>query len=136
MLSHVYTVAVALNDKHAQYAVVDAIIERYLQLHSSTGKRLLPEHGLIRYIYNHSATLTPLRRFFVDIYVWEADPEKLKTKPALPTEFIMDVAQTALKLLSEGKEVGTLPGQIKRCDYHGHSKGEVCTAKKRKRQEL
>ncbi|KAK5133030.1 hypothetical protein LTR08_008235 [Meristemomyces frigidus] len=138
LLFDLHSLAQTLEDSQAQDAVIDAIIERYKQIHSDTKKHSLPWLCSIISVYNDSAAPSPLRRLLTDIYVREVHPGIMPLHSDLPAEFKMDLAKATLELnnlISKGKGDADHPIQIERCDYHSHANEAVCASRKRKRPQ-
>ncbi|KAI9676800.1 MAG: hypothetical protein M1829_002895 [Trizodia sp. TS-e1964] len=81
-------------------AAVDA-----LALKSAKGQEALPAAHAIHHAYENTHDSSPLRRLLVDLFIWRSTAATLEhdeTRDALPRDFFVDLATSAMRLIEDG----------------------------------
>lgn len=121
ILFNAYRLAKSWNDDRFQDAVVDAFA-------LCVSKKVPWDWTLPKYVWEVEPAESPLRRLFLDTYVWMGDVAKLtvETRDGLTGDFIMDLAKHSISTVRSLATAETSPFVTIGCRYHAHKEDESC----------
>ena len=128
---------VRIRDSGFTDVVISAILQTYEDAcldQTLTPKFRLPNKNVIKKIYQATNLQPPLRRVFIDMFIWQANPGRISTQSEYPVGFLFELVQACLGKLGVPEGRNAFLAGISCCDYHDHEKSGECNSRKRKRE--